>query len=185
MAEYLFPGPARAQWYMEKSTGDSVLLIGNTVVLRVTSAGVVTFTSLTGDVTGDVTGSLTMGATDSVAGATANSLAAFAIAGAQETISTDAQAVSVVNYMTLLDATSAATQSTMANGTVIGQLKKVQCVDATNTCDIDYTDSAGSAATITYNNTGEATLFQYNGTGWAVLSNYNESSGSATGGVIS
>ena len=166
MAQYLFP-QSRAEWYMDKSTGDSVLLIANTVVLRVTSAGAVTIPAA-GGVLSSVSGGY----------------APIILSGAQETISTDAQAVSVAAYMTLLDATSAATQSTMAAGSVVGQLKKVQCVNATNTCDIDYTDSAGSAATITYNNTGEATLFLYNGTGWVVLSNYNEATGSATGGVI-
>jgi hypothetical protein len=117
---------------------------------------------------------------------TANGFFPCVIAGVSQAITTDAQAVSVANYLTTLDASGANTQSTMAAGSVVGQLKKVTVTGAPggNTCDIDYTNSAGGAATITYNNVGESTLFLFDGTGWVVLSNYNEATGSATGGVI-
>jgi hypothetical protein len=115
----------------------------------------------------------------------ANGFFGSIVGAVAQAITTDAQAVSVANFHTTLDASGANTQSTMAAGAIVGQLKLVSVTGAPggNTCDIDYT-ATGGAATITYNNVGETTLFMWDGAAWVVLLNMNLASGSATGGVI-
>ena len=100
-------------------------------------------------------------------------IAAFYPQAAQETV-TGAGAVNVTSYLTLLVSTGAAQAITLANGTSIGQMKKIK----------HYTDGGSmvltpanlaAGTTITFTTVGEVALLQWNGTDWAVLELGNES----------
>lgn len=100
-------------------------------------------------------------------------IASFYPQGAQETV-TGAGAVNVTSYLTLLVSTGAAQAITLANGTSIGQMKKIK----------HYTDGGSmvltpanlaAGTTITFTTIGEVVLLQWNGTDWVVLELGNES----------
>ena len=100
-------------------------------------------------------------------------IAAFYPQAAQET-RTGAGAVNVTSYLTLLVSTGVAQAITLANGTSIGQMKKIK----------HYTDGGSmvltpanlaAGTTITFTTVGEVALLQWNGTDWAVLELGNES----------
>jgi hypothetical protein len=100
-------------------------------------------------------------------------IAAFYPQAAQET-RTGAGAVNVTSYLTLLVSTGAAQAITLANGTSIGQMKKIK----------HYTDGGSmvltpanlaAGTTITFTTVGEVALLQWDGTDWVVLELGNES----------
>jgi|SaaInlV_165m_DNA_1040744.scaffolds.fasta_scaffold22499_2 hypothetical protein len=65
-------------------------------------------------------------------------------------------ALSLEPQHALLDATSANTAMTLANGgdNMTGKFLLVECEDASNTCDVDYNNAAG-AATETFTAAGQ------------------------------
>jgi hypothetical protein len=74
-------------------------------------------------------------------------------------------AISLDDTLVLLDASSASTQMTLANGTA-GQVMFINAIDTTNTCNIDYTNILGTGNTVTFTPAGEYAIMAFNGTGW-------------------
>ncbi len=110
-----------------------------------------------------------------------NFLAAFVPGVALETV-TAAGAAAVTNYLTKLDSTSGAMAITLADGLVLGQLKKLQLTvdggDATLT-----PANFSNGATITFADAGDFALLQWNGTQWVAVEVGNDADG-ATAPVI-
>jgi hypothetical protein len=80
-------------------------------------------------------------------------------------------AILVTNYLTTINTDAGGDAFTLANGTVIGQLKKIQLV----------VDGGGNAVitpanllvgtTITMNDAGDYVILQWNGTDWVTIEN--------------
>jgi hypothetical protein len=69
-----------------------------------------------------------------------------------------------------LDASSATCQTTLANGTIAGQIKYIIAKDVSNATDVDLTTSLGAGATYTFQTVGECIQVLWTGAAWAVIS---------------
>ena len=88
-----------------------------------------------------------------------------------------AGAVNVTSYLTNFTSTGAAQALTLANGTEIGQLKKIKhIVDGGSGVLTPVSLSGGT--TITFTSIGEVALLQWNGTAWVMIDSGNEIGGS-------
>lgn len=77
-------------------------------------------------------------------------------------------AISITKFLTTIDTSAGATAYTLANGTKIGQLKKI--ILRVDNGDATITGSfAGSNNTLTFSDAGEYALLQWNGTDWIAL----------------
>jgi hypothetical protein len=101
--------------------------------------------SFTGDVTGDVTG---------------------LVFGTVTTYVADG-AIALTDSYAILDASSASTAMTLADGTK-GQEITIFALNTTNTCDVDYTGAIGPN-TVTFTPAGEYIRLLYNGSAWLPL----------------
>jgi len=102
--------------------------------------------------------------------ATAGTYAGFIFAAALDAVS-DTAACSVVNYYSTLTTTGAAVP-TLADGTIVGQLKKIQMiVDAGDAVLTPTTLTGGS--TITFADVGDVAELIWTGSSWQVLALYN------------
>lgn len=85
-------------------------------------------------------------------------------------------AISVSTYLTRIGADAGGDAFTLADGTVVGQLKKITMDDATGTGTVTLTSPADEN-TLTFDAVGETALLRWNGTGWRIVSAYNEADG--------
>jgi hypothetical protein len=69
-----------------------------------------------------------------------------------------------------LDASSATCQTTLANGTIAGQVKYIIAKDVTNATDVDLATSLGAGVTYTFQAVGECIQVLWTGAAWAVIS---------------
>ena len=77
-------------------------------------------------------------------------------------------AVILTNFLTTIDSTSGALALTLANGVVVGQLKKI--IFRVDNGDAVVTGNfVGSNTTLTFSDAGEYALLQWNGTEWIAL----------------
>ncbi len=100
------------------------------------------------------------------------------VSGAQNAISTTA-ACGVTNYNTTLTTTGAGIVPTLADGALIGQLRRFQMIadggfDAVLT---PATAFAGGATTITFADVGDVAELMWNGSAWQILALYNVADG--------
>ena len=111
-----------------------------------------------------------------------NTLASFIPVSAQQAI-TGAGAANVTAFYTALTSTST-DAITLANGTVIGQLKKIQLIVDGGDATLTPTTLAGGS-TITFADAGDFTLLMWAGvnTGWSVIELGNAADG-ATAPVL-
>lgn len=112
-------------------------------------------------------------------GVTANSMfAGFYPVAASQALS-GAGAVNVTSYLTKLTSTGVAEAITLANGTQIGQLKKIQhVVDGGSSVLTPVSLSGGT--TITFTTAGEIAILLWNGTAWVALELNNTTAGGAS-----
>jgi len=100
----------------------------------------------------------------------ANGISPFFFSAAQDAVS-DTAACSVANYNTTLTTTTASVP-TLANGTMTGQVKRIQMI-------VDVGDSVLTPATlnggttITYADVGDTAELMWDGDGWQVIALYN------------
>jgi hypothetical protein len=83
-----------------------------------------------------------------------------------------------------LDASSATCQTTLANGTIAGQVKYIIAKDVSNATDVDLTTSLGAGATYTFQAVGECIQVLWTGAAWAVISVSANPTGSNVIGTI-
>lgn len=77
-------------------------------------------------------------------------------------------AIILTNFLTTIDSTSGALALTLANGVVVGQLKKI--IFRVDNGDAVVTGNfVGSNTTLTFSDAGEYALLQWNGTEWIAL----------------
>ena len=83
-----------------------------------------------------------------------------------ETVTT---AATLSNTTTISFISGAAT--ILGDGTVDGQLKIIAATNVDTTCDVDFIDSAGTTATVTFQAVGESVSCIYDGTGskWHII----------------
>lgn len=103
------------------------------------------------------------------------------LAAVQQNLS-GAGAINVTSYFTAWT-TTAANAGTLANGTFVGQRKKITLVadggDGTLT-----PVSLSGGTTITFSNVGDTVVLRWNGTAWVVIERMNVASGAATTPVV-
>ncbi len=86
---------------------------------------------------------------------------------AQEEVTTTG-AISIATFLTTIDTTAGATAYTLANGSKIGQVKKILL--RVDNGDATVTGAfAGTNNTLTFSDAGEYALLQWNGTDWVAL----------------
>ena len=100
--------------------------------------------------------------------------------GAQQSLS-GAGAINVTSYCTKWT-TTGANAGTLANGTVEGQLKKIQMIVDAGDGTLTPTNLA-AGTTITFNDVGDFALLQWKNGEWHVLEMGNDADG-ATGPVL-
>ena len=77
-------------------------------------------------------------------------------------------AIILTNFLTTIDSTSGALALTLANGSVVGQLKKI--IFRVDNGDAVVTGNfTGTNTTLTFSDAGEYALLQWNGTEWIAL----------------
>lgn len=108
---------------------------------------------------------------------TAETNATVILDAQQEDIDDQASAISVATYFTTLTTAGGAGAATVADGTVVGQLKKIQfIVDDGNNFVVTLT-SAADENTITFADAGDLALLRWNGTGWRIVELSNDADG--------
>ncbi len=159
-----------------KSTATKLELADTTVVTEVQGPLTVLETAnLNGDVVlGDsAADTLTVNAklaASGVKGATATSYIPLIFDAEAQSIS-GGGVISVATYHTAVS-TAAAEAYTMANGTMVGQLKSIRMnVDTGDATITPATALASGATTITLNDVGDTVELMWNGTNWRVLRN--------------
>lgn len=101
-------------------------------------------------------------------GVSANSMFAGFYPTATSQALSGAGAVNVTSYSTRITSTGAAQALTLANGTQIGQLKKISHVVDGGSSVLTPTSLSGGT-TITFTTVGEFVILMWNGTAWVVL----------------
>jgi len=119
----------------------------------------------------DGTGNVAVGSARGIVSSVANGFAPFIVSAAPDAV-TDTAAVSVANYYSTLTTTGAAVP-TLADGTIIGQLKKIQMiVDGPGDAVLTPANLNGGT-TVTFADVGDTAELLWDGTGWQVLALYN------------
>lgn len=85
-------------------------------------------------------------------------------------------AISVATYLTRIGADAGGDAFTLADGTTVGQLKKITMDDATGTGTVTIASPADEN-TLAFDAVGETAILRWNGTGWRIVSAYNEADG--------
>jgi len=116
------------------------------------------------------TSSATVTAGGKIVSSVANGIYPVILSAAADAIS-DTAACSVANYYTSLTTTGAATP-TLANSTVVGQLKRIQMIVDAGDATLTPTTLNGGT-TITYADVGDTADLMWDGAGWQVLALYN------------
>lgn len=107
-------------------------------------------------------------------GVTANSMvAAFYPSAVQNDIAAGTGgAVSVANYLTTINTDAGGDTFTLANGTQIGQMKKILLVaDGGGDGVLTPATALAGGTTVTFNDAGDFVMLQWSGTTWLVLEN--------------
>lgn len=113
-------------------------------------------------------------ASKGVSDSTGASFAAFYFDAAQGNIVAGAGgAIPVINYLTTINSDAGGDAFTLANGTIVGQMKKILLVvdgggDGVVT---PATAFASGATTATFNDAGDFLILMWNGAAWRVLEN--------------
>lgn len=106
------------------------------------------------------------------------------LAAAQQALS-GAGAVNVTSHLTLLTFSAVGHALTLANGTFVGQRKKIVATAITNSgTGILTPTSLSGGTTITFSVVGDAVVLRWNGTSWNVIERYNEATASASTPVL-
>ena len=81
---------------------------------------------------------------------------------------TSTGAIALTEAISLLNASSSATQMTIADSSNVGQHKQIVVLDVTNTVDVDLTTTVGAGVTYTFQTAGETMTIVWSGAnGWA------------------
>ena len=81
---------------------------------------------------------------------------------------TSSGAIALTEAISLLNASSSATQMTLADSSNVGQHKQIVVLDVTNTVDVDLTTTVGAGVTYTFQTAGETMTIVWSGAnGWA------------------
>jgi len=79
-------------------------------------------------------------------------------------------ALSLTTAISLLDASSATCQTTLADSTTVGQIKMIVASGATtNACDVDLTTTLGAGVTYTFSLIGESLTILWTGAAWVPI----------------
>lgn len=130
--------------------------------------------------TADIDGTLTMLGGRGIASSVATALVPFVLAAAMSN-TTDTAAVSVANYYTTLTTTGAAVP-TLADGSVVGQMKKIEFLVDAGDAVLTPANLAGGT-TITFADIGDVAELIWNGNDWVAIALYNTVDG-ATAPVL-
>lgn len=106
----------------------------------------------------------------------------FTPMGVHTTSVAAAGAVPITNFYSTLDSNAGATTATLANGAVIGQLKKIKMIVDGGDCVLTPANLA-NGTTITFADVGDTALLIWNGTDWVVIELSNDADG-ATAPVL-
>ena len=68
-----------------------------------------------------------------------------------------------------LSGATATCQTTLADGSLTGQVKFLVAISVTNAVDVDITDSLGQVATVTFQAIGESVTLMWSGSSWFVV----------------
>ena len=98
-----------------------------------------------------------------------------------ETVSADG-ALTLTKTIHLLSGATATAQTTLADGTLTGQIKFIVATDVTNAVDVDIAETLGQVATITFQAVGETVTLLWMGTDWVVISYGSGATGTNRGG---
>lgn len=99
-------------------------------------------------------------------------IASFYPQAAQNDIAAGAGgAISVANYFTTINTDAGGDAFTLADGTVVGQMKRIRLVVDGGGDGVVTPANLSGATTITFNDAGDDVELQWNGTDWVVLVN--------------
>lgn len=115
-------------------------------------------------------GAMTLGGGNGLASNVAGGMATFMVVAAQDAV-TDSGACSVANYYTTLTTTGAAIP-TLADGTIVGQKKKIQMIVDAGDAVLTPANLSGGT-TITYADVGDTAELVWDGTNWVAVALYN------------
>ena len=106
----------------------------------------------------------------------------FVPMGVHTTAVAPAGAIPITNYYSTLDSTAGATTATLANGAIIGQLKKIQMI--VDNGDVVVTPAnLANGTTLTFADAGDFAVLIFDGTDWVVIELGNSADG-ATAPVL-
>ena len=129
-----------------------------------------------GEISKNIKDTLTFDEDFGLKSSVANGIVPFIVSAALST-TTDTAAVSVANYFTRL-VTTTASVPTLADGTILGQMKKIQFI--TDAGDAVLTPTTlNDGTTITFADIGDTAELMWDGSGWQVLSLYNNADGTS------
>jgi hypothetical protein len=107
---------------------------------------------------------------DSLVSTTGSVPATFIPQGAVQALSGNTVVVNITSYLTTWATTGAGQTATLANGSVVGQLKKISMI--TDGGDGILTPAnLAAGTTITFNDANDFVILSWNGTDWVVIEN--------------
>ena len=155
-------------------TTASVNVVGGTT-LELQIAGTASCTVTAGS---DALDSLTL--TGSIEGPSSIK-ATFMPTGADAAVVTPGAAIPITNYASWLDSNAGATTQTLADGVVIGHLKKIIMTVAGNNDVVTPVSLKGASTTLTFDLAGEYVLLMWDGGDWVIIESGNMASGTNAG----
>lgn len=173
--------PAAAATLESNGNFDLVLQTGNA------TTGTITITDgANGDITvaPNGTGNLVMGGARGIESSVSNAIVPFVLATASEDIAAGTGgAINVTSFYTSISTDAGGDAFTLADGAVIGQLKKIKLiVDGGGDGTLTPTNLSGGT-TITFADAGDYALLLWNGTDWVAIELGNDADG-ATAPVL-
>lgn len=112
-----------------------------------------------------------------------NKIPTFLGLNSTETVTADG-ALSTTTAVSVLDATSATVQTTLADVTTVGQIKVIVVSNASNTVDVDLTTTHGAGTTLTFSTAGQSCVLMWIGSAWAVLATGDNAAGTKDTAVV-
>ena len=155
-------------------TTASIDVVGGTT-LELSIAGTASCTVTAGS---DALDSLTL--TGSIAGPSSIQ-ATFMPTGANAAVVTPGAAIPITNFASWLDSNAGATTQTLADGVVIGHLKKIIMTVAGNNDVVTPVSLKGASTTLTFDLAGEYVLLMWDGGDWVIIESGNMASGTNAG----
>ena len=140
----------------------------STGVITVPSSVLTTTDINGGTVDGAVIGGASAAAITGTA-VVATNLSSATVAHTIEALTADG-ALDLTKTVHTLDASSATCQTTLANGTIAGQIKYIIAKNVAAATDVDLTTSLGAGGTYTFQAVGECIQVLWTGAAWAVIS---------------